>query len=209
MKHLLKSVFRPKGIATALLLATLAPAQAADFRTTLDLEANPWNWTSLEFIWSTDAVSGTESDLDNWIITAYIGSTADFVDVAILGGSVQSLGGNERLFVDFAFDTTLGAGDIVGNWDNDPWDTQGLSHGVTYSLYNIDSWGAGEGDVYIKEYVDGVGVSFADPYLATNITTQNLASIPEPSALGAVGLLGLAFPLAMRRRRRLLDAGMV
>ncbi len=204
MHNRFKPLSRAHSIAAALLLTTLAPAQADDYRTTFDLAANPWNWTRVEFLWSTDAVSGSETDLDSWVITTFIGTTVDFVDPVILGGAVQPLGGNDRRFVDFTFDTGLGTGDIVGYWDNDTYTTQTTSSGVTYNLYNADTWWHGAGEVYIKAFLDGAAVSTFDPYVSTHITTQNLADIPEPSALGAVGLLGLAFPLAMRRRRRLL-----
>ncbi len=196
-----------RSAAGCLLLVAASAAHATDYRTTFDVSPNPWSWTGLEFLWSSSALSGSAAQLDAWTITAFIGTTPDYQDVVVDAGVVQAIGGAPRSEIIFTFDTTQPSSQILGSWDNDyAVDQSGVATGLTFNLYSVGAWGSSGGSLYAIPYVDGAGAGEGPTYTISALQTQVVVTVPEPTAVGALALVGGLLPLALRRRRRLLAA---
>ena len=191
---------KPTLLATGIALGLgTSSALAADFRSTYtfaDTATPTVNTVIVNF--STDVTSGTidETNLTDWSIELLNGTTSVYLDNVIAGGAVQPIGGVSRVLSGISFDFDLDTLEYISFTDNDLPPVQTAATGVTYNIFNDETF------VEFVRYVDGVDV-VANFITEFNLTTEDVtpaATTPEPGTL--LGLLVVGSMGALARKRK-------
>ena len=181
----------------------VSPTLAANFRSTYtfpDARIPAINTVIVNF--STDVMSGIidETDLTNWSVELLNGTTSVFLDEVIIGGTVQPIGGVNRILSEIMFDFNLDTLEYIALADNDVPIVQTGSTGVTYNILNGENlvgWGRNVDGIRDPNGTTGSGISQFD------LITEKIddpVTTPEPTTI--LGLLAFSSVGLLARKRK-------